>query len=146
MLWLIFTLTYWIPDRTFFNLKGFAKSYKMTFRVKKNPGKSTYRICKKFLTVLRETLKQYISLRGVCTLVLSWLFQGGSITGVYCRISLLCWQGLLLYTVTLYNFSCNGNGRENYLGPFSCDVLYRPLCEDSDTTRDHTQLDLAVNF
>jgi hypothetical protein len=37
-----------------------------------------------------------------------------------------------MYTVTLYKFSCNGNGRKNCMGPFNRDVLHLPLCEDSD--------------
>jgi hypothetical protein len=47
----------------------------------------------------------------------------------------LCRQGSLLliesvqYSVKIF---CHGNGRKNYPGPRICDVLHRPLCEDSD--------------
>ncbi len=39
---------------------------------------------------------------------------------------------LCMYKVTPYNFSSNGDGRKNYLGPLNLDILHQPLCEDSD--------------
>ncbi len=76
------------------------------------------------------------------TLVLSWLN--------YCCIMHIlpvlrigrdrsCWETVhvqcihnFMYRVTLYNFSCNGNGCKDYPRPFNRGVLHRPLCKDTD--------------
>jgi hypothetical protein len=47
-------------------------------------------------------------------------------------IILADWNCTVRCTTTMYNFSCNDNGCQNFPGPCNRDVLYRCLSEDSD--------------
>ncbi len=71
--------------------------------------------------------------RGVCTLVLSWLFQGGSINVDYADCPFVMSAGITVFDCFWF---CNCNYRKNYLRPFKRDVLHRPLCEDSEKIPD----------